>query len=467
MKMNEPTVILSVANRYSFQDLSHLRFSWNVTSDIAVEPIASGWFDVTDKTLIEGLSLSLKQVASKVERETKKRSFPVTYFLNIRGSLKESTSWAKKSHQLVSKQFRLEFDGLGAKEGLQSKQADSFPGSSSPLEVVETSSTIGVVHNTGNESQPIVMISKATGSIESYSNSDGKNVFASPTEVDSPGMFPNFTRAATDNDRGGSEVSLGFFLPDFLVNPVVYGYNIIHGSQTLSYFCQWKLHGLDAGRPPETVCNKIIALEFDDRVEIHAECTAVRHGTDHALFHQQIHYNVQKDGRILVSHNVTPCRILRPLPSLPRVGMTLALDPSLYNVKYFGRGPHENYPDRKTSAEKGIYSTTAKDNDYVYIFPSENGSKSDCDWVAFRDERGTGVCIVPVSNEVSFNASLYSQQEFHLAKHTCDLPIRENGKSPVFVNLDSRLMGIGGDTSWYPVVYDQYKVKANEECNYR
>ena len=136
-----------------------------------------------------------------------------------------------------------------------------------------------------------------------------------------------------------------------------------------------------------------------------------------------------------------PCSSLRSIPSLPRVGMSLGLDPSLFNVTYFGRGPHENYPDRKSSAEMGIWSTTAKENHFDYIVPSENGSKSDCEWVAFRDEQGSGVCVVSEQTGMNFNASLYSQEELELAKHTYDLPVRENGKSAVHVNIDSSIMG--------------------------
>lgn len=445
VNMNEsPAVMMNVANRYTFRDLSHLTWAWNVTSDFVVGPIASGPFEVNDETLSEGLELSLKQVVAKVKKEAKKTDLPIKYFLNLRGSLRESTTWAKKGHLLVSEQYELEFEGLGAPEK-PSSNGDIAVSGSSLLLVKEDRLAIRVFCS-GQEGTPLVTINKATGAIQSYSSVTGKNILASPTELDVAGLVPNFTRAATDNDMGGVEISLGFFLPEPLLIPFLKGYNFLFGLMNVSYLCQWKLHGLDPAFPPKTVCRNIVVKESDNCVEIEAECAAERHGSSHSLFRQHINYSVFSDSRIRVSNRILPCPSLRAIPSLPRVGMTLGLDSSLCNVTYFGRGPHENYPDRQCSAEMDIWATTAKENDFMYIVPSENGSKSDCEWMAFRDNSGFGVCVVPELSTMNFNASLYSQEEFHQAKHTFDLPVRENGKTPVHVNLDHRIMGVGGDT---------------------
>ena len=443
MNANEShTIQFNVINRYTFNDLSHLSWTWNVTSDCGEDPIASGTFDVNNETLNTGLKLSMKQVANRVKKESKKRDYAVAYFFNLRGCLRESLSWAKKGHLLVSQQFRLEFDGLTAPEKPSSKD-NNFPS----LQVVDDTSMIRIMRS-GEEGPPVAIIDKATGTILAFSTPDGKSILAPPSEVDVAGVVPNFTRAATDNDMGGVELYFGFILPDALLTPLVKAYNLIFGLQCLSYLCQWKCHGLDPAFPPKTTCSKTTVTESanGDRVEIEVETAAQRHGSSHNLFQQTINYTVFDDYRIRVTNHVKPCPSLRVIPSLPRVGMSLGLDSSLFNVTYLGRGPHENYPDRKSGAEMGIWSTTAKENDFEYIFPSENGSKSDCEWVSFRDERGNGVCIVHEQSGMNFNASLYSQTEFHLAKHTCDLPVRENRKFPVHVNIDHKIMGVGGDT---------------------
>jgi evolved beta-galactosidase subunit alpha len=84
---------------------------------------------------------------------------------------------------------------------------------------------------------------------------------------------------------------------------------------------------------------------------------------------------------------------------------------------------------------------------YTYIVPSENGSRSDCKWVAFRGVDGTGMCIASErSDGFSFSSLLHSASELDAAGHTCDLEIRKDGEHPIHCSIDHRLMGLGGDT---------------------
>merc|ERR1712083_131221 len=77
--------------------------------------------------------------------------------------------------------------------------------------------------------------------------------------------------------------------------------------------------------------------------------------------------------------------------------------------------------------------------------------------------QGEGICIISSNNEtLHFNSSLYEQKELHEALHTCDLEERKDGIYPVHVNFDHAIMGIGGDVSWLPCVYDEFLVKAKE-----
>ena len=86
---------------------------------------------------------------------------------------------------------------------------------------------------------------------------------------------------------------------------------------------------------------------------------------------------------------------------------------------------------------------------YDYIVPSENGNRSDVEWIAFRPTDGggkTGMMLLadPGSN-FCFSTLLYSANEIHDALHTCDLEPRKNGVHPIHVNIDHRIMGVGGD----------------------
>lgn len=131
--------------------------------------------------------------------------------------------------------------------------------------------------------------------------------------------------------------------------------------------------------------------------------------------------------------------------------MRFVLHEGLYHIQYEGRGPDENYPDRKAGSHFGQYNSTPADMSYLqYIVPSENGNRSDCSFVAFREKSGNGFCLVNTYSDDSicaFNCSvqLHSIEELHIATHTSDLEARENGNHPIHVNLDGALMGVGGD----------------------
>jgi beta-galactosidase len=190
-------------------------------------------------------------------------------------------------------------------------------------------------------------------------------------------------------------------------------------------------------------------------VHIVALCTMFAPATDVAVMKVKLHYTIYSDGRVRISNHVNPLRPLRRTPSLPRIGMKMTLDPSLYQIQYYGRGPHENYPDRKSSAEIGVYNTTPNQMSYLgYIVPSENGSRSDCEYAAFRSLNGDGIGIVTTKPNESlgtfaFSALHYSIPELNAAMHTCDLPDRsEDGKHAIHVNIDHALMGLGGDTRY-------------------
>ena len=100
---------------------------------------------------------------------------------------------------------------------------------------------------------------------------------------------------------------------------------------------------------------------------------------------------------------------------------------------------------RKQSAQVGLWETTALEMHVDYIVPGENGNRTDCLWVCFLDDSGTGLLIVSNVGSFCFSSSLWSQQELHKAKHTSDLDNRFNGKHDVHVNIDHATMGVGGD----------------------
>lgn len=402
----------------------------------------------------ESVSINLDSAIKKIRdlEKTKTTKHGNSYYLNIHGALRDATVWADAGHVLVTEQFAVEF--FFDKETMTVKKSWVFDpiGKNTTLFVSADNSKITVFRHVGPHINPHVAICKETGSILSIMSPKGNNLLA-PNHR----MVPQYTRATTDNDRGGMERMLNFLFPDSGLEEL---WTRFYGVGTYSYHFRWEMVGLDQSKPPHLSCvgTKVSESADQHKVDIEAIVSITKHGSKQKkeLIRQKIVYHIYMDGRVRVSSHVIPRPALKECLSIPRVGMCLALEKSLYDIQYFGRGPFENYDDRKTAARMGVHKTTPKDLAYHYIFPSENGNRSDCEWVALRNASGEGVCFAAHRHNMEsgkrssfhFSALLHDSSEYHHATHTCDLEHRENGEHPIYVNLDHKLMGLGGDVRY-------------------
>lgn len=435
-------ILLHVQNRYVFRDLSHLSWTWSIISDVSVDEVSSGKFSVAADSFPQVLPLNVSSALSSI-RKLKASS----YWLNITGALSQATTWAEAGHVLVQEQFSLQVvlddESLSPNDDVKVKKDHGR------LDVSTSNDEITISRIVGGKKVPFVVICKSSGAIKSLATPHLGEVFAS----NSPGLIPNYTRAATDNDRGGIELLLDFVLPAWVGRVV----GAVRGFDNFSYHYRWNMFGLSQSNPPLIICRQINVAEKESRVVVKAEVAILSSDSSkrQVLLHSFV-YEIHPDGRVLVTNYVTPSRDLLKMPSLPRVGLTCALNPLLFNVMYYGKGPHENYPDRKASTQMSVWKTTAKEMSYPhYVVPGETGSRSDCEWVAFQDDDGNGICVVSdgparpeikgVRSNFSCSAILHSATELHGALHTYDLPVRENGEHFIYVNLDHKIMGLGGD----------------------
>ena len=136
---------------------------------------------------------------------------------------------------------------------------------------------------------------------------------------------------------------------------------------------------------------------------------------------------------------------------LPRIGTMFELDQRYKHIRYYGRGPHENYSDRKASAFVGLYDTDV-DSLYVpYVRPSENGYRTDVRYVDFYNEKGNGIRF-SAPELLGFGAQYYSTDDYDASKkdhvrrnhHPNDLVKKDR----IFVNIDHKQRGVGGTDSW-------------------
>ncbi len=154
-------------------------------------------------------------------------------------------------------------------------------------------------------------------------------------------------------------------------------------------------------------------------------------------------YSVLPDGRILVDNQVFP---QGPLPSLARMGVRIALRREWENLEYFGRGPHENYSDRKSGAAIGRYADTAAGQYVPYGQPQENGARQDVRWIVLKNQSGSGLLFVPRSETWSMSALPYTISDLEKAKHLNELQARDF----ITLCLDYRHRGVGNGVDAVP-----------------
>jgi len=123
----------------------------------------------------------------------------------------------------------------------------------------------------------------------------------------------------------------------------------------------------------------------------------------------------------------------------------------------YGRGPHESYWDRQTSAAVGIYMGSVEEQLTHYVWPQENANKTDVRWVCLTNKAGMGIMAIgmPV---IYTSAWPYTIEDLENAKHINELPRRDD----ITVNLDCRQMGVGGDDGWTAKArpHPQYRLPA-------
>jgi len=120
------------------------------------------------------------------------------------------------------------------------------------------------------------------------------------------------------------------------------------------------------------------------------------------------------------------------------MGLTWVLDQSLDNVTWYGRGPEENYPDRKSGYKIGIYESTVKEMYVPYLIPQDYGLRTDNRWVRVVDEDGIGLEFK--GNKLfNFSAHPYSAENLTKALYTYQLH-RFDG---ITFNFDYATSGLG------------------------
>ncbi|UCC41702.1 MAG: DUF4981 domain-containing protein [Candidatus Aminicenantes bacterium] len=327
----------------------------------------------------------------------------VEYFLKLSFIKKLGTALMSKGHEVGWEQFKLPYH-----IPLNKTDLSGLP----KIMLEETEDLFQLKGDNLN-----VVFDKKKGKIRS--------VLFKGTEIVMAGPAPNFWRAPTDNDFGwGMPRKLGV----------------------------WRMAGA------KRTTNRVTAKQISPR-EVRIDVVSNLPAGDSRYFTTYLIYG---SGDIIITNKFQPGNV--DLPEMPRFGMNMTLPAELDNISWYGRGPHENYWDRKTGASVAIYSGKVIDLYHPYIRPQENGNRTDIRWVAMTNDKGTGLLAVGMPL-LSISAHHFIIDDFDPGnekkqRHTYHLKKR----NLISLNLDYKQMGVGGDTSWgeRARAHPEYRLSAKE-----
>lgn len=148
-------------------------------------------------------------------------------------------------------------------------------------------------------------------------------------------------------------------------------------------------------------------------------------------------------------------RVPAALADLPRLGLAWELEPGFEELVWFGRGPWENYPDRKRSAPVGLHRSTVTEEYIAYVMPQEHGHHTDTRWVELGTAEGAAFRVSAIGGLFGFSASHFTPADLTAALHTCDLRPRPQ----TFLSLDLAHRGLG-TASCGPDTRPEYRIPA-------
>lgn len=319
------------------------------------------------------------------------------YFVRFSVTQKEATPWAEAGYEVASEQFRLR----------KAVKKDAYTTSSkSEINIEENTSSY-----TLSTSDFKAEFSKTTGQLSSY-QANGKEL------IDNSVKF-NMYRLPTDNDgrQSGSWESMG--LRNLKVTPG-----------------EW-------------------AAKVNDNGSVTLSITNVYNGVAPNSFKTQMAYTVTPDGIIAVSSMITPSK--RNV-IIPRIGFTFDMPKDYENYTWFGRGPWENYRDRKESCFPGLYHSTVSDQWTPYILPQETGNKEEVRFISLTDNRGEGLLIV-APRQMSATASHWRASDNITSDGRKKHPHEAKFTEKTVICLDAEMRALG-NASCGPDVLERYELRS-------
>ncbi len=403
---------IKVFNKNHFTDLSGYDARWSLLRD--------------GKIISEG-ELKLPAVGPRQTVEIPADFLPKTmdkgaeYALRVEYSLKKDMGWAPKG-------FTIAFDQMALTNPNSDK--DLFKAPSGKLKLTDNKSVIEGKNFS-------VSFDPKSGSLSSY-KLNGQELLKTPMSV-------NVFRCPSSNEvgLGSAWIKAGFrdMQSELISSDVTATGNTVTVKQSMKV----------TGKASEDLIDYDGTGNKQTRIE----------KSDRKLNDANTHFVVNTEWTVYADGTLACQSVLLPRGNpmeLPRIGYELQFPASLSEVTYYGAGPEENYPDRKTGALIGQYKTTAKDSVVKYGRTQDCGTHEDTRWVALTDDSGNGLLVGTLGKPFAFSALPYTSSELTLAKHPVALP-KDVDKTVLVLSAATR--GLGG-ASCGPGPMDRDIIKANK-----
>ena len=317
-----------------------------------------------------------------------------------------NSPWATNGFETAWQQFQLDFKPSG-------KSEVAAPGTGALRGLALAAAGDAVKIDGANFS---ATFSRAAGSLISL-KFDGHEIFATELTGRMPVPLLQLFRAPTDNDKG-----FGQWLAR-----------------------DWREAGLT------NLNRRVNSFEVAQKKSGEIKITTVATGSAVLGGYQlKTVWTVRGDGVLEMENDFTP---FGQLPLLPRIGIVMPLATDFENVRWLGRGPWENYPDRRTSADIGVWNSMVAAQSVPYVRPQENGNKEDVRWVELTDANGYGLKITATKSPFSFSALHFTANDLASVRHNYELSPRPE----IILSLDAKMSGLG-NSSCGPGVLEQFAV---------
>ncbi|MFI5136946.1 MAG: glycoside hydrolase family 2 TIM barrel-domain containing protein [Sphingobacteriales bacterium] len=202
------------------------------------------------------------------------------------------------------------------------------------------------------------------------------------------------------------------------------------------------------------VVKNVDILRQDKFVSVKFEMNLPTIGANYTL-----NYQLNGEGKLQVEATYTP--LCDTIPLIPKFGMRVRIPENYSTIDWYGRGPYENYPDRKTGSLIGEYHSALKNFVVSYPAPQDNANRCDVRWFSLSTQNNSTIKITGLQ-PLNFRAWPYTEDDLENTRHDYQLPQRDF----INLNIDLNIHGVGGDDTWGAKTMEKYTNPGNKPYRY-